>query len=500
MTDTEASAALSRMARFENSYARLPPDFFARLDPARVAAPRLIAFNAPLADELGLDLHGADDTTLAAIFSGNRLIDGMEPIAAAYAGHQFGNFVPQLGDGRAILLGEVRDRNGHLRDIQLKGSGPTPFSRRGDGRAALGPVLREYLISEAMHHLGVPTTRALAAVTTGDMILREGYQPGAVFTRVASSHLRVGSFQYFAARGDVDNLKRLLDYAIDRHDPDLQAQNDKALAFVRAVSARQANLIAQWMGLGFIHGVMNTDNMTISGETIDFGPCAFMDHYDAKTVFSSIDQFGRYAYGRQPAIAQWNIARLAEALLPLMDADEEKAIASANEMLSDFVNLYQEAWERVIAKKLGLSAMREDDRDQALNFLGFMEVAKADFTQSFRALADAVEDDQAVTLHRLIPDQPALTTWLLAWRQRLNSEARSPAVIAEAMRSANPVYIPRNHRVEQALEAAVKDGDFSLFHTLRKILERPFEHQDGRADYETPPEPHERVLATFCGT
>lgn len=500
MTETKASPALSRATRFENSYAHLPSDFFARLEPARVAAPRLIAFNAQLAEELGLDLHEADEATLAAIFSGNRLIDGMEPIAAAYAGHQFGNFVPQLGDGRAILLGEMRDRNGRLCDIQLKGSGPTPFSRRGDGRAALGPVLREYLISEAMYHLGVPTTRALAAVTTGDMILREGYQPGAIFTRVASSHLRVGSFQYFAARQDLDNLKRLLDYAIDRHDPDLQGRGDKALAFVRAVSTRQANLVAQWMGLGFIHGVMNTDNMTISGETIDFGPCAFMDHYDPKMVYSSIDQFGRYAYGRQPAIAQWNVARLAEALLPLIDSDEDKAIAAANEMLSDFVKLYQDAWERVIAKKLGFSEMRDDDRDLALNFLGLMDAAKADFTQSFRALAESVEDEKAASLNGLMSDQLALSTWLLAWRQRLEAGTRSPIAVASAMRTVNPLYIPRNHLVEQALEAAQKDGDYILFHRLRTLLERPYERQDGMAKYELPPEVHERVIATFCGT
>lgn len=500
MTETGPSAALSRAARFENSFARLPQDFFARLQPARVAAPRLIAFNTELADALGLDLHDADEATLAEFFSGNRLIEGMEPIAAAYAGHQFGNFVPQLGDGRAILLGEVRDQHGQLYDIQLKGSGPTPFSRRGDGRAALGPVLREYLISEAMHHLGVPTTRALAAVTTGDMILREGYQPGAVFTRVASSHLRVGSFQYFAARNDLNNLNRLLDYAIDRHDPDLQGRKDKALAFIRAVSVRQADLIAQWMGFGFIHGVMNTDNMTISGETIDFGPCAFMDHYDPKTVFSSIDQFGRYAYGRQPAIAQWNIARLAEALLPFIDPDEERAIALANEVLTDFAKLYHAAWDSVMARKLGLSTMIDNDRDLALNFLGLMEAGKADFTQSFRALADAVEDDKAVSLYQLMSDQQALSAWLLGWRQRLAMETGSKVTIAKAMRLANPVYIPRNHRVERALEVAVKDGDYTLFHTFRNILKRPFEHQVGMADYETPPEPHERVMATFCGT
>lgn len=500
MVETVPSPALPNVGRFENSYARLPQEFFARLEPARVAAPRLIAFNAPLAEELGLDLNGSDQDVLAAIFSGNRLLDGMEPIAAAYAGHQFGNFVPQLGDGRAILLGEVRDRHGRLRDIQLKGSGPTPFSRRGDGRAALGPVLREYLISEAMYHLGVPTTRALAAVTTGDMILREGYEPGAVFTRVASSHVRVGSFQYFAARGDRDNLERLVDYAIDRHDPELKGRDDKALAFVRAVSARQAALIAQWMGFGFIHGVMNTDNMTISGETIDFGPCAFMDHYDPKTVFSSIDQFGRYAYSRQPAIAQWNIARLAEALLPLIDADEDKAIAAANEMLTDFAKLYHAAWDRVMAKKLGLLTMQEDDRDLALNFLGLLETAKADFTQSFLALAEAVEDDKALALQTLMPDPSALSTWLPAWRQRLGREAASLADIVTIMRSANPVYIPRNHRVEHALDAAVQEGDYAPFHRLRSLLERPFERQDGMADYETPPEPHERVVATFCGT
>ena len=374
---------------FENSYARLPQRFHARCAPTPVAAPRLIRFNAGLAAELGIDPATFAGAEGAALVVGNRLPEGAEPIAMAYAGHQFGHFVPQLGDGRALLIGEVRDRTGRLRDIHLKGSGPTPFSRRGDGRAALGPVLREYLVSEAMHALGIPTTRALAAATTGEPVFRETVLPGAVLMRVASSHVRVGTFQYFAARGDMTAVEALLAYVIDRHYPHLEAAPEPALALLGAVAERQAALVAAWMLVGFIHGVMNTDNMSICGETIDFGPCAFMEAYDPATVFSAIDEGGRYAYANQPPIAQWNIARLAETLLPLIDPDEEKAIAKASEVVSGFRARFEAHWLSGVRGKLGLSSAEPDDLDLATDWLAALQQGGADFTLSFRRLAEA---------------------------------------------------------------------------------------------------------------
>ena len=488
-----------RIFSFDNSYARLPAPFQLPQRPAAVSAPKLIAFNRPLAAELGLDLEGASDQRLAAIFSGQEIAEGAQPLAMAYAGHQFGQFVPQLGDGRAILLGEVIDRNGERRDIQLKGGGQTPFSRRGDGRAALGPVLREYIVSEAMAALGVPSTRALAAVLTGDPVYRETALPGAVFTRVAASHIRVGTFQFFAARGDHEALRRLADYVIARHYPGLEHQENSHLALLKAIVTRQAELIAHWMAVGFIHGVMNTDNMTVSGETIDFGPCAFMDTYDPAKVFSSIDQFGRYAYRNQPAVAQWNLARLAEAMLPILDSDIDAAVEMANGAVIDFAQLYQAAWLKRMGAKIGLLNPEEGDRPLIEGLLDVMAQGGADFTLTFRALCAAAEGNDA-PVHACLADPSAFDAWAGAWRERLGRDAQTPTARAEAMRHANPYIIPRNHRIEQAIVAAVSTGDFAPFERMVEAVIKPYETREAFADFTKPPQEDEVVLRTFCGT
>ena len=494
-----AVEATRRIFSFDNSYARLPAPFQLPQRPAMVSAPKLIAFNRSLAAELGLDLEGASEERLAAIFAGQELVDGAQPLAMAYAGHQFGQFVPQLGDGRAILLGEVIDRKGQRRDIQLKGGGPTPFSRRGDGRAALGPVLREYIVSEAMAAFGIPTTRALAAVTTGDPVYRETMLPGAVFTRVASSHIRVGTFQFFAARSDHEGLRRLADYVIARHYPGLEAQENPYLALLRAIVARQAALIAHWMAVGFIHGVMNTDNMTVSGETIDFGPCAFMDAYDPAKVFSSIDQNGRYAYRNQPAVGQWNLARLAEAMLPILDSDIDAAVEMANGAVIDFAHLYQTAWLQRMGAKIGLSNAEEADRALIEGLLDAMAQSGADFTLTFRALCDAAEGDDAA-VRACFADPAAFDAWAALWRERLARDAQMPAARVDAMRRANPYIIPRNHRIEQAIVAAVANGDFAPFERMVEAVAKPYETRDSFSEYTTPPQADEVVLRTFCGT
>ncbi|RJF80541.1 YdiU family protein [Oleomonas cavernae] len=483
---------------FDNSYARLPERFFARLPPTPVAGPALIKVNTALAAELGLDLASLTQSQQAAIFAGNVVPPGAEPIAQAYAGHQFANFVPQLGDGRAILLGEVVDRAGQRRDIQLKGAGPTPFSRRGDGRAALGPVLREYIVSEAMHALGIPTTRALAAVTTGEPVYREGALPGAVFTRVAASHIRVGTFQYFAVRDDLAGVKALADHVIARHYPQLQGAAQPYLALLDAVVERQAMLVAGWLHVGFIHGVMNTDNMTVSGETIDFGPCAFMDAYDPATVFSSIDRTGRYAYANQPGIAQWNLARLAETLLGLIDADTDQAIALATEVIRAFPDRFQAHWLAGMRRKLGLFTQEAGDLALAQALLAAMHGNGADFTLTFRGLCRAALGDAAVRGRFAAPE--AFDQWASMWQARLARESQAAAERAAWMRGANPAFIARNHRVEQALDAATTRRDFSLFEDLMRVLARPYDDQDDAAPYAEPPQPDERVLATFCGT
>jgi uncharacterized protein YdiU (UPF0061 family) len=480
-----------------SSYAHLPERFYARVQPTHVAAPALIKLNVALASELNLDLSGLDAPALAALFSGNALPPGTVPIAMAYAGHQFGHFVAQLGDGRAILIGEMRDRAGALRDIQLKGCGRTPYSRSGDGRAALGPVLREYLVSEAMHALGIPATRSLAAVTTGEPVQRETTLPGAILTRVAASHVRVGTFEYFAARGDVAGTKILADYVIDRHYPQCTADKSPYLALLQQVVSRQAALIARWMNVGFIHGVMNTDNMAVSGETIDFGPCAFMDTFDPATVFSSIDERGRYAYGNQPNAALWNLARFAETLLPLVDADAQRAIGAATEAIATFETLFKDCWLGGMRRKLGLSSSEPEDRQLAEDWLQAMQRKQADFTLSFRALCAAARDPQGEPLrgHLAAGDE-----WMQRWRARMSREATTPESRAESMQQANPAYIPRNHRVEQVIVAAVERGDFAPFEELSQVLAAPYVARAAFARYGDAPQPAERVLQTFCGT
>jgi serine/tyrosine/threonine adenylyltransferase len=495
------SIAEHPIAVFSNSYARLPEHFFARVSPTPVAGPHLIKFNELLAEDLGLDTRGLGADALAGIFGGNVVPLGAEPIAMAYAAHQFGNFVPQLGDGRAILVGEVVDRNGERRDIQLKGAGRTPFSRRGDGRAALGPVLREYLVSEAMHALGIPTTRALAAVSTGERVFRDRPLPGAVLTRVASSHIRIGTFQYFAVRGDREAVERLARYVIDRHFPDARASERPILALLQSVVERQASLVARWMHVGFIHGVMNTDNTALSGETIDFGPCAFMDSYDPTTTFSAIDELGRYAYGNQPTIAQWNLARFAETMVPLLDPDPELAIELANEAISAFSSRFQEHWLAGMRDKLGLVRKEGGDLELVHALLRAMHENAADFTLTFRRLCDVAANEKAdANVRALFANPAAYDSWASSWRSRLAAEKLEPDARAEAMRKVNPAFIPRNHRVEQALDAAIEYGDFSLFAELLTVLSRPYEDQAGFADYANPPHADERIFRTFCGT
>ncbi|HEX2135086.1 MAG TPA: YdiU family protein, partial [Microvirga sp.] len=478
---------------FDNTYARLPGRFYARVEPTPVAAPRLVRLNRALALHLGLDPDRLASPEGVELLAGKRVPEGAEPIAMAYAGHQFGQFVPQLGDGRAILLGEVVDRDGVRRDLQLKGSGPTPFSRRGDGRAALGPVLREYVVSEAMSALGIPTTRALAAVTTGETVVRETLLPGAVLTRVASSHIRVGTFQFFAARGDVEGVRLLADYVVARHYPQAAEADRPYRALLEQVVERQADLVARWLLVGFIHGVMNTDNMSIAGETIDYGPCAFMDAYDAATVFSSIDHYGRYAYGNQPRIAQWNLARLAETLLPLLSEDENQAVSEAQEALGAFAPRFETAFYAGLRKKLGLLTEREEDVALAQDLLKAMAENQADFTLTFRRLGDAAADpagDEAVA--RLFADPSAYDGWAARWRERLGAEPQDGATRRAAMHAINPAFIPRNHRVEAVIEAAVERDDFAPFDELLMVLSRPYEDQPAFARYADPPEPHER--------
>ncbi|SIS80308.1 protein adenylyltransferase SelO [Phaeovulum vinaykumarii] len=473
-------------ARFDNSYARLPERFFARLPPTPVAHPHLLALNADLAVQLGLDpqaLAAAPDW-----MAGNALPEGAEPLAQAYAGHQFGGFVPQLGDGRAILLGELIPPAGGRVDLQLKGAGPTPWSRRGDGRAWIGPVLREYLVSEAMAALGVPTTRALAAMGTGEMVARGRGLPGAVLVRVAASHLRVGTFEYFAARGDTEALAMLTEHALARHYPDRDPPGDTPAArLLHAVTDAQARLVARWMALGFVHGVMNTDNCAISGETIDYGPCAFLDAYHPDTVFSSIDATGRYAWGQQPQMALWNLAQLASALLPLMGAD---GVARANAALAGFAPLYQSEWLRHFGARIGLAEPTPEDRALIETLLSRMARLGADFTRVFAGLADG-------SARAEFADPAAFDAWAQDWRARLRqgTGADPEAVMA----AANPRRIPRNHRIKAVIEAAVT-GDMAPFERLHAALSAPFEDRAEWDDLALPPSPDERVTQTFCGT
>lgn len=473
---------------FDNSYARLPDRFYARQAPAPVRAPRLIALNDTLATDLGLDAAALRSPDGVAMLAGNAVPEGAEPLAQAYAGHQFGGWVPQLGDGRAILLGEIVDREGIRRDLQLKGAGPTPWSRNGDGRAWLGPVLREYLVSEAMHALGIPTTRALAAVATGEKVQRETALPGAVLTRVARSHIRVGTFQFFAARQDTEALRALCDHVIARHYPDA----DGPLGLLDAVIAAQASLVAQWLSVGFIHGVMNTDNASIAGDTIDYGPCAFLDSYHPETVFSSIDRNGRYAYNRQPDIAVWNMAQLATCLLPLMGQDRDAAVERATRSVHRFPDLFQAAWLDRFRAKLGLSSAEDEDAALIHGLLDLMTASASDFTNTFRALAQGDARDH-------FADRAAFDTWAEAWRARRARDPQDADRGRAMMLAANPAIIPRNHRIEQAIDAAVQ-GDDAPFHRLDAALRTPFTPDPDHADLRRPPSDDERVAHTFCGT
>ena len=486
---------------FDNSYGRLPDKFFARLEPTPVPAPRLIRVNHELARHLRIDPLWLESAEGLQILAGNRLPTGAEPLAMAYAGHQFGNWVPQLGDGRAILLGEVVDRDGVRRDIQLKGAGRTPFSRMGDGRAVLGPVLREYLVSEAMNALGVPSTRALAAVTTGMQVMRQGLLPGAVFARVARSHVRVGTFEYFGNRGDVDGVRTLADYVIERHYPQAASVAGPYTALLDEVLERTAQLIAQWQLYGFIHGVMNTDNTSIAGETIDYGPCAFMDTYDPQTVYSSIDTAGRYAYGNQPRIAQWNLARFAQSLLPLLGADEAGAIAMAQSAINTFPARFQRCLLNGMRRKLGFLQAADDDAELIEDLLERMTRHRADFTLTFRALCEAALDPAADERVRSRFDDPGtFDEWAVRWRQRLDRERGDAQTRRNSMRTANPAFIPRNHQLERVIAAAQTQGDFAPFEELLGVLAAPFDDQPGFSRYSQPPLPGEEVRATFCGT
>ena len=486
---------------FKNSYFNLGRDFYQSIKPTPVQNPGLITFNRVLSDELGLAETTLSSSAGAAVFAGNTIPEGAEPLAMAYSGHQFGHFNPDLGDGRAILLGQIVSTAGRSFDIHMKGTGQTAFSRNGDGRAALGPVLREYLVSEAMAQLGVPTTRALAAVTTGEEVIRERLLPGGIITRVAASFVRIGTFEYFLAREDMASLARLADYVIEYQYPHLKQTENPYLALLDAVIEGQAALIAQWMHLGFIHGVMNTDNMSIACETIDYGPCAFMDHYAHDRVFSSIDQHGRYAYNNQPNIGLWNLSRFTECLLHLIDENQGKAVEIAKGRLEGFISAYQNYWLTGMRTKLGLNSAQDEDRVLIDALFDIMASSNADFTLTFYQLSlldmDTPSDD---TILALFNHAEAFTQWLDQWRQRLRQETCNDVKRKAMMRESNPVYIPRNHQIEAAIRAAEDHGDFSVFHALHEVLQRPYYFQPGKEAYMQPPKAHEIVHQTFCGT
>jgi uncharacterized protein YdiU (UPF0061 family) len=487
---------------FNNTYVNLGNDFYVRTAPSPVSNPALIVFNQALSESLGLAYTCLNSPEGTAILAGNRIPEGAEPLAMAYAGHQFGNFVPQLGDGRALLLGQIAGPDGVPHDIHLKGSGRTVFSRGGDGRAALGPVLREYLVSEAMATLGVPTTRALAAVTTGEQVARQDLLPGGIITRTARSFVRVGTFEFFASRNNLAAVTRLADYVIDRHYPGCREKPNPCLALFESIIDRQAALIAQWMQFGFIHGVMNTDNMSIAGETIDYGPCAFMDQYAHDQVYSSIDRFGRYAYNNQPNIGLWNLTRLAETLLPLLAAEPEAAVEAAQAALNAYAPLYTRYWLDGMCAKTGLQTRNDQDKALIEELFEIMHANRADFTLTFHYLstlpADSAEQDGSV--RSLFSDPASFDHWDEQWRARLRQEGSDDATRQARMQAVNPVYIPRNHRIEAAIRAAEHQGDFSVFHELHAVLQKPHERQPGKDAYLLPPEPDEVVRQTFCGT
>ena len=485
---------------FKNTFARLPEHFFSLQAPTPVSKPALLGVNHNLAKALGIDPDWLASPEGIAVVAGNRVPAGAEPLASVYAGHQFGSYNPQLGDGRAILLGEVATASGHRYDIQLKGSGPTPYSRGGDGRSPLGPVLREYIVSEAMHALGVPTTRALAAVTTGDQVVRETFLPGAVLARVASSHIRVGTFQFFAAQKNTAALRDLTSYTLARHFPAHMGSGNDAQALLRCVIRAQAELIAHWQLLGFVHGVMNTDNMLLCGETVDYGPCAFMESFHPDTVFSSIDQGGRYAYRNQPGIAHWNLACLAQALVSVLADTEDAAVAIAQEAVDQFPNLFMEAHTRGLCRKLGLVEATDTDTALIEDLFSLMAEAKVDFTLTFRHLADlAAPDSDSAKVDTLYSAPDSLTPWLQRWRERLAMDEMSPTERQQSMYHANPVFIPRNHLVAQAINAA-QAGDLSPFHALVARTAQPFDYDAADQALAIPAQAGEEVRQTFCGT
>jgi len=484
------------MFTFDNSYARLPETYHQAVTPTTITQPQLIIYNQPLADTLGVETTPSDNDTLAHIFSGQRLLPGSQPIAMAYAGHQFGHFVPQLGDGRALLLGEVIGHDKRRYDIQLKGAGPTPFSRNGDGRSAMGPVIREYLLSEAMHALGIPTTRALAAVSSGDLVFREEALPGAILTRVASSHIRVGTFEYFASRKDWPALKVLADYCIQRHYPELINSDNPYLDFLEAVGKRQISLVTQWMGMGFIHGVMNTDNTSICGETIDFGPCAFMDHFAFNRVFSSIDRQGRYAYDQQGQMAFWNLSSLANCLTPLIQDDTEKATQQVKDVMARLPDFFNQQSSLVMGKKLGLSEATPNDLPLVSLWLRYLQDENLDFSRSFRALSRLLDTPDRTTD---LPKTEGFTQFYTPWQQRLTQQAQNSADTLALMNRHNPCYIPRNHLVEKAIALAI-NGDYSLFYRLNKLWASPFTEQADSTEFTHAPTTEETVTQTFCGT
>ena len=484
---------------FDNSYQNLPQDFFERINPVPVKDPQLIIFNNDLGRSLGID-QKINKKELANIFSGNEILKGSSPIALAYAGHQFGNFVNQLGDGRAVLLGEVSTPNQERFDMQLKGSGQTRFSRQGDGRSPLGPVIREYVVSEAMNALGIPSTRSLAAVTTGEKVFREVFLPGGILTRIAKSHIRVGTFEYFAAQKNTENLKTLADYTIKRHFPSLKDVANPYLSLLEIVSERQIELISKWMGVGFIHGVMNTDNTSIVGETIDYGPCAFMDEYNPSTVFSSIDAHGRYAFGNQPLIAQWNMACFANSLLGLIDKDTEKATSKAQKVINNFPNKMSEAVMSVMCKKIGLDSTKTNSQEALTKLLRIMLDNKSDYTLTFRYLSEIIKGKRDSLFKQQFLEHKQISNWLKEWKELIKDQNLAKKEIALSMESSNPVFIPRNHLVERAIEAAVENNDFSEMKTLLTILSKPYEEQSKYGEYMKPPKPLEVVHQTFCGT
>lgn len=475
----------------ESTYAELPEVFFSKLSPTPVNQPEMVIFNQSLADQVGLKLGELSIDERTQFLCGNQIPQGIKPFAQAYAGHQFGNFTI-LGDGRAIVMGEHLTPSGQRIDLQLKGSGRTPYSRGGDGRAALGPMLREYIISEAMHALGIPTTRSLAVVSTGEKVFRETELPGAVLARIAGSHIRVGTFEFASLQQDKRITEALLDYMIDRHFPEIKGKENKVLAVIEAVIDQQAALITHWMRVGFIHGVMNTDNMALSGETIDYGPCAFMDTFAPDTVFSSIDHRGRYAYANQPYIAQWNIARLAESLLPLIDGKREEVIATVEDLLNSFEQVYKSKWLTMMGSKLGLTEVSIKDEKLITDLLDWMHNNSADFTNTFRDLCKKLPAGE-------LYESETFQNWFARWQNRLKKEKQELETSYVLMRSLNPAVIPRNHKVEEALQAGEK-GDFEPLHALLHAIDKPYQDDEHLLPYQSPPRPEEKVLQTFCGT